>query len=280
MNDWWIDGIIVLLLALLGFLAFSLRKLEAQENAEEHFQSSLDKPEKKRRFTLYPRNLIRQSGFSVERARWIYWPVKAALALLVPMLLTELTQGSLALRWVFLSSLGSFFLPDAYLWLRRRARRKRIAGSLSLFVSLIVVYLRSGLNLRDSFDNAARFGLTEENPLAKEVLLLSSEISAGRSREESFKCLAERTGVEELMQLSSVLEVGFSVGSPMAQTLEAQADLLVARQRQRGTQMANRKTMEAMLPMIMVCFPMFLVLVFYPAGAQVFEVLALLRELF
>ncbi len=279
MSDWWIDGIIVLLLLLLGVLAVSLRKLEAQANVSEHFESSLEKPDKPG-FSFYPRKLIRQSGFSVERARWVYWPLKLAMAIIMPMILVELSRGAVGVGWLLGASSAGFFAPDAYLWLLRRTRKKRIAGSLSLFVSLIVVYLRSGLSLRDSFDHAARFGLTDTNPLAKEVLLLSSEISAGRSREEAFTCLAERTGVDELMQLASVLEVGFSVGSPMAQTLEAQADLLVARQRQRGTQLANRKTMEAMLPMIMVCFPMFLVLVFYPAGAQVFEVMTLLKELF
>ncbi len=281
MSDWWFDLILVALLAAMGLLALLLRRSDARADASEDFSLKLDsRPVRSFRWSLYPKNLVRQCGFSIEKTRWVYWPLKAGFALLIPMVAIEASKGMVSAMWLCGLSLVSFMLVDIYLLLRRKRRQEKISASLSFFVSLLVVYLRSGQGLGYAFDSAARFGLAQDNPLAKEVSLLLQEIAAGRERDEAFTCLAERTGVDDLQKIAAVMSVGFSVGSPVAQTLEAQADLLLAKQRQRGAQAANRKTMEAMLPMIMVCFPMFLVLVFYPAGAQIYEVLNLLKELF
>ncbi|WP_372759191.1 type II secretion system F family protein [Litorivivens sp.] len=279
-SDWWFDIILVLLLGGLGLLAWALRRVSAQADVSEHFEVDLEASKPPRKWGLYPQKLIRQSGFSSDRAKWVYWPLKVSLALLAPMALIEITTGEMAGAGLAAAAIVAFLVPDLFLVMRRRRRRMAIASSMSFFVSLMVVYLRSGMGLAQAFDNSAKYGLTDDNPLSKEVSLLTQEIAAGRERDEAFACLAERTGVEELERISAVMSVGFSVGSPVAQTLEAQADLLRAKQRQAGTELANRKTMEAMLPMIMVCFPMFLVLVFYPAGAQIYEVLQLMKELF
>ncbi len=276
----WFDLVLVSLLVLMGFLAWNLRRAEARSDANESFSDSLKVQPEKKRWSPYPSNIIRQCGFSPEQAKWVYWPFKLALAVGFPMIVVELTAGKAELGWLLGLSLAGFFTPDLYLLLRRKNRRHVIGNSLGFFVSLLVIYIKSGMSLTRAFDHAAKYGLTEANPLRKEVDLLVEEIAAGRERDEAFACLAQRTGVEELQRLAAVMAVGFSVGSPLAQTLDAQADLLRAKQRQLGTQLANRKTMEAMLPMILVCFPMFLVLVFYPAGSQVIEVFTLLKELF
>lgn len=281
MTGWWFDLVLVGLLVAMGLLTLVLRKSGAHADVGEEFSSKLDSlPARSSRWSPYPKNLIRQCGFSIEKTRWVYWPLKAGLALLIPMVAIEASKGTIPAIYLVGLSLVSFLLVDVYFILRRRRRQSKIAASLSFFVSLLVVYLRSGQGLRYAFDSAARYGLAQDNPLAREVSLLLQEIAAGRERDEAFTCLAERTGVDDLQKIAAVMSVGFSVGSPVAQTLEAQSDLLLAKQRQRGAQVANRKTMEAMLPMIMVCFPMFLVLVFYPAGAQIYEVLQLLKELF
>ena len=198
----------------------------------------------------------------------------------MPMVLLEIFQEGLLLWSVLLIGVVSFLVIDLWFLFARKSRRSSIERSLSFFVNLMVVYLKSGLSLTRAFDSAAQYGLSRKNPLSQEVSLLLREIDAGRARDEAFTRLAKRTGVQDLRRLAAVLNVGFKVGSPVADTLEAQAQLLRARQAQQGTALVNRKTMEAMLPMLMVCFPMFIVLIFYPAGAQVIEVMGALKDLF
>ncbi|EIF43859.1 MAG: tight adherence protein C [Zhongshania aliphaticivorans] len=280
MNEsWWFDLGVLVLLMFIGAIALKMRSGGIEQVTEKEFDG-FDVDDDKRRFSVYPRKLIRQSGYSPEKLFWVYWISKVVLAVLVPMVLLEIFQEGLLLWAVLLIGVVSFVVIDLWFLLARKSRRSSIERSLSFFVNLMVVYLKSGLSLTRAFDSAAQYGLSRKNPLSQEVGLLLREIDAGRARDEAFTRLAKRTGVQDLRRLAAVLNVGFKVGSPVADTLEAQAQLLRARQAQQGTALVNRKTMEAMLPMLMVCFPMFIVLIFYPAGAQVIEVMAALKDLF
>ncbi len=280
MNEsWWFDLGVLVLLMFIGAIALKMRSGGIEQVTEKEFDG-FDFDDDKRRFSVYPRKLIRQSGYSPEKLFWVYWISKVVLAVLVPMVLLEIFQEGLLLWAVLLIGVVSFVIIDLWFLFARKSRRSSIERSLSFFANLMVVYLKSGLSLTRAFDSAAQYGLSRKNPLSQEVSLLLREIDAGRARDEAFTRLAKRTGVQDLRRLAAVLNVGFKVGSPVADTLEAQAQLLRARQAQQGTALVNRKTMEAMLPMLMVCFPMFIVLIFYPAGAQVIEVMGALKDLF
>lgn len=276
MNDsWWIDFVFVSLLIGIAYIAFRLRAAsqELGDDTEVDF-------EEQQRFSLYPSKRIRQAGLAPKTMRLSYWLLKFTLLLLGPTLLLELSAGQVALWLLAAVAVVLFFVFDVWLLMVRRKRRQQIRRSLNFFVNLLVVYLKSGMSLGKAFDQAAEYGLGNKNPLSQEISLLSKEIEAGRGRDEAFAKLAQRTGVEDLEKIAAVLRVGFQVGSPVAETLAAQAELLRAKQTQLGTELVNRKSMEAMLPMLLVCIPMFVVLVLFPAGSQVYEVLQMMKDLF
>nr|WP_067290488.1 type II secretion system F family protein [Marinobacterium profundum] len=228
-------------------------------------------------FSLFPRRLIRQAGIMPQQMLLLYWPGKLLLAIMSPLLLMEFL-GPQAMGWTLMvSATCGFFTPDVWLLRRRAARRRRIKDSLSFLIDLIVAYLNAGQNLSQAFRQAARYGLTPRNPLAKEVLLLAREMDAGRDRKAAFSALAERTGVDDLHRLAAVMTVGFQVGSPIGQALSSQADMLRAKQVQRSTELINRMSMEALFPMMLVCLPMFLVLVIFPAAVQFYEMFQWIR---
>lgn len=276
MNDsWWIDFVFVTLLIGIAYIAFRLRAAgqDLGDDTEIDF-------EEEQRFSLYPSKRIRQAGLAPKTMRLSYWMLKFTLLLLGPTLLLELSAGQVALWLLAAVAVVLFFVFDIWLLMVRRKRRQQIRRSLNFFVNLLVVYLKSGMSLGKAFDQAAEYGLGNKNPLSQEISLLSKEIEAGRGRDEAFAKLAQRTGVEDLEKIAAVLRVGFQVGSPVAETLAAQAELLRAKQTQLGTELVNRKSMEAMLPMLLVCIPMFIVLVLFPAGSQVYEVLQMMKDLF
>ncbi|WP_027874642.1 type II secretion system F family protein [Spongiibacter marinus] len=276
MNDsWWIDFVFVSLLIGIAYIAFRLRAASQDlgDDTEVDF-------EEQQRFSLYPSKRIRQAGLAPKTMRLSYWLLKFTLLLLGPTLLLELSAGQVALWLLAAVAVALFFVFDVWLLMVRRKRRQQIRRSLNFFVNLLVVYLKSGMSLGKAFDQAAEYGLGNKNPLSQEISLLSKEIEAGRGRDEAFAKLAQRTGVEDLEKIAAVLRVGFQVGSPVAETLAAQAELLRAKQTQLGTELVNRKSMEAMLPMLLVCIPMFVVLVLFPAGSQVYEVLQMMKDLF
>lgn len=268
----WIDLAACGLLALFGWLFWRSEKhsILGTESIEFDAQESQSPG--------YGSRLLRQCGLGPQ-GLLPFWALKLSFLILSPALLLE---ASPSLPWPALAASGvlAAFLPEAYLLLRRTRRRRLITNALGFFISLIVVYLRTGRTLAQAFADSAEHGLPSEHPLREEVRLIAREVAAGRDREEAFRLLAERTGVPEIRQLSAVIGVGLRAGAPITETLRSQAEWLQARHSQLSTQLVQRKSMESMLPMLLVCFPMFTVLVIFPAAIQLLDVLAMLGELF
>lgn len=76
--------------------------------------------------------------------------------------------------------------------------------------------LLSGMGLSQAFKQAGRVGPPRRNPLAREAVILSRELEAGRDRSTAFAALAERTGVKDIERLAAVLSVGLRVGAPIS----------------------------------------------------------------
>ena len=227
---------------------------------------------------LYPRRLLRQAGLPIEKSRRVYWALKGATTLFVVLVLLTAPSGHLPVLLSLSLMICSFFSSDLWLLWRRHKRISIIENSIEFFVNLINVYLQSGFSLSRAFDHAADYGLEKNNPLAQEIRLLAREIESGRSRQVAFANLAMRTGAKQLERLAVIVQVGMGVGAPVTDGLESFAEFLRLQRRQQDTARVNRKSLETMLPMLLVCFPMFLVLVFFPAAIQILEVLALLGD--
>jgi len=226
---------------------------------------------------LYPAKLIRQAGLAVFRNTLLYWSLKTVLSAVAIVMLFDVANIATINR-VFLSVLA-FFLLDIWLIAKRKARQQKINQSLEFFISLMLVYLQSGNNLSQSFRLAAMYGLTRHNPLADELLLIASELDAGRERQRAFSDLALRTGVKNLEKLATIIQVGMNVGAPLINGLQSQLAAIRLQREELLTARINRKSLETMLPMLLVCFPMFLVLVFFPAAIQIMDVIALLAQM-
>lgn len=285
MNEWWLDLAFLSMTLICGYLFWQIETYDidgkdATPDDELMGHDSWEPAAKRRSVRVYPATLIRQAGLLPEQMRPLYWSAKLVTGLLAPLLALEILGPGLATWELALLGVAGSFLPEVFLLARRANRRRSIAGSLGFFISLLVVYLKSGVNLAQGFRQAAAYGLRQGSPLAQELELLSREIDAGRDRDAAFSMLAARTGVEPVKRLASVIAVGYRTGSPVAATLQAQAELLRTRQAQQATELVNRKSMEIMLPMLLVCFPMFVVLVLFPAAVQLLQVLDMIGELF
>lgn len=280
MQFWIIDVAALVLMVLAGYLVYLLETNRIGSDAAQANDRELPSDDDWRPRFLYPARLIRQAGFRSEQSFLLYWSAKFALSVSIPLLLLEFLGGNMPWWVLALVALLASFMPELWLLRRRSNRRWQISNSLAFFIHLIVVYLRSGMSLSQAISMAATYGLEERDPLADEVKLLTGEIEAGRERTQAFDTLAARTGVEDLKRLAAVVSIGYRAGSPIIETLKSQADLLKSRQAQSVSELVNRKTMEAMLPMLLICFPVFIVLVLFPAVLQVFDVLRMIGELF
>ncbi|WP_162533706.1 type II secretion system F family protein [Colwellia sp. Arc7-D] len=264
-----IDIIFLLMLCLSLYLLVQVLKQE-KSLIEEPFTH------KKKQYLIYPDKLVRQCGIPSARYWLWYWAVKWGSVAVISFLLLEFFNSSLL---VSCGAVLAFFLLDISLLLKRNARRNQIKLSLVFFTNLLIVFLKSGLSLSNAFRKAGQFGLHKNNPLAAELELIAYELDAGRDRAEAFDQLSNRTGVDSLNKLAVIIKAGVNVGSPVSDGLQSLADFLRLQQEQQLTSRINRKALESTLPMAMVCFPMFFVLVFFPAGQQISEIMSLLGEI-
>ena len=274
--SWTPDAVLVLLLLITGGLAILFHTSRIKQNPAP---PTLSHTASRRRFSPYPGKLIRQCGLSADNSKWLYWALKCACVVILIVLLTEISAPPLPIWSFVIIGLSAFFLVDLSLLWRRHRRRQQIEHALSFFITLIITYLRAGSTLSNAFRLAAQYGLNSKEPLAQEVTLLAHEIDAGRGRQRAFGALADRTGVRALQRLAEILATSISIGNPMIDTLQSQADLLVAHHRQQTTARINRKVMAAMLPILLTCFPLFVAFVVYPAGKQILDLLRFLGDL-
>lgn len=271
--SWWMD--IVFLIALAVFI-HSLYRMHRESESE--LDPSLENAKTQSVLGngptwIYPAKLIRQAGIIPAKISVFYWVGKLTLAFLLPLLIAE-WLGSLSVLTYLTFALLGFGIIDLWLLARRRERRQKIERSLGYVVDLIAAFLKSGMNLGEAFEQAAKYGLPLSNPLAREISLSARELKAGNDRVTAFRTLAERTGVQDVFRLAALMNVGFRVGAPLGDTLEAQAELLRAKQWEQADALVNRRSVEALFPMLLVSLPLIFVLVFFPAAVQIYEIFA------
>jgi len=273
MMYWWMDlvylaALVVLVWAMYRMHYASEMELEGSDNngTSINVHDTLA--------SLYPARLVRQTGMIPGQVVVFYWVGKFILAILLPLLIAELT-GTLSLFVFVLIALIGFFAIDIWLQLRRRHRVQAIERDLGYFIDLIAAFLKSGMNLSQAFRQASQYGLPKGNFLAREVDLVARELEAGSERESAFNSLAERTGVKDLQRLAAVMNVGFRVGAPITETLESQSALLRAKQWEQAESMVSRKSLEALFPLMLVSIPLMLVLIFFPAAVQIYEIFSM-----
>lgn len=225
------------------------------------------------------RRAARQAGFEPRRFYPLFGLACAISTFAVPLATLEflpqrfqpLPGGVLAALFVL-----GFALPWSWLWSVRRERQSKIHWSLAYFLDLIVAYLRSGLGLEEAFRRAGREGFPPDHPLAQEVALVSREIDLGKDRPAAFRALYARTGVLAMKGIAAALESGLRLGASVEATLRAQAELLRARRREDTLRRVQLAAVKALVPVMLCGFPVFLVIVLYPAVSELARTLGYL----
>ena len=268
---WLIDLLLLLGALLLGLAAWRLGRHQVLIDDVE--LAAPPAPDARAPWRPFPRRTMRRAGFVPERAQAVYWFAKVLLAAFVPLLLLE--AGWALAGWQYAAAaLLAFFVPELWLWRAMKERQRRIEYALGYFLDQVVAFLMAGMSLDAAIRQAVNFGLPARNPLQRELSLVLREVDAGRDRVDAFDALYQRTGVSELQSLASVFKIGFVIGSPVVATLESHADLLRAREREKGSKRISRKMLAAMVPMTVLNFPMLLLLVFFPAMVQLAKMFA------
>jgi tight adherence protein C len=178
--------------------------------------------------------------------------------------------GMIATIWF--AALG-YIAPGVYVNGRIRSRQKQMQKALPDALDLLVVCVEAGLGL-----NQAMVRVSEEierlSPvLSEQLALVNLEIRAGTAREEAFRNMGERTGLDDIKSLMAMLIQTDRFGTSIAQALRVQADTLRTKRRQRAEEAAAKTTIKLVFPLVLFIFPAMFVVILGSAIIQIFEAL-------
>jgi tight adherence protein C len=108
--------------------------------------------------------------------------------------------------------------------------------------------------------------------IADELNLVANEIRAGTPRPEALTRFADRTQVEDVRSVTTMLVQTDRYGTSIAQALRVHANLLRTKRRQRGEERAAKANVKLVFPLVLCLFPAFYILTLGPAFLQFLRV--------
>jgi tight adherence protein C len=225
----------------------------------------------------YRKRLIR-AGFHNPSAVAMFLGAKASVAIALG--LSYLVYGAAVQRAlpnllpasIILGGLG-FFLPDAWLWLRRRRRRQEVTNALPDVLDLLMVCVEAGMGFDAAVARVAEYPGSKRGPLHEELLRMHLEVRAGRPREEALRALADRIGTEELRAVVGSFIQTDRLGTPLGKTLRVQAEASRVQRRHRAETRAQLIPLLMLGPTILFLLPSFMLVAMAPSLLRIFQIL-------
>ncbi|AZD75113.1 type II secretion system F family protein [Pseudomonas chlororaphis] len=224
------------------------------------------------------RTLLTHAGFRSPAAVQMYWAVRLltplALVALAVLALPLIPKVSLLLGMgLVLLALGVGWLaPAIYVDNRRNARMTRLLIAFPDALDLMVVCVESGLALPQAIERVSEEIAVSQPELAMELALVNSEIRAGIPSTEALKHLAERTGLEDIRGLVSLLAQSIRFGTSVGTTLRIYAEEFRDRRTQQAEEKAAKIGTKLVFPLIFCLWPSFFLVAIGPAIIGVFKV--------
>jgi tight adherence protein C len=156
------------------------------------------------------------------------------------------------------------------MWLTSRVenRQRRIRLGLSDTLDMLTIAVEAGLG----FDSAlARVAGTVPGPLSDELFRMLQELRIGIPRNQAFKNLSERTGVQELDEFITAMNQADSFGVSIGRVLRVQAERLRKRRSQKAEERAAKTPVKLVFPLILCIFPGLFTVLVGPAAIMIME---------
>jgi tight adherence protein C len=179
-------------------------------------------------------------------------------------------------RWIA-AALGAamgYFGPGLLLARRCQRRQKEIQNGLADALDLLVLCLEAGSSLDQALVKAGDELGVAYPALGDQLHILITEMRAGKSRLDAFRGLADRTRVEDVRALVSMLVQTDRFGTSVAQALRTHAETCRTKRRQRAEERAQKVGVKLVFPLVFCLFPALYVVMLGPAYIQFMKVFA------
>lgn len=212
-------------------------------------------PKSQAEVSIVQQRLIR-AGYRGDSAIKIFYGAKVLCPLALCFLVVVSGFADYSPFTAYVASLGvGFLLPDFWLGRRITIRQNRIRLGLPEVLDFLIICVEAGLGMDQATARTAQELRISQPALSDELDLVVLEQRAGRPRSDAWKQFAERTGVESVNRLVSVLAQSEQLGTSVAKTLRVHSDTLRTQRRQEIEEKAAKTTIKLVFPLVLFIFP-------------------------
>jgi tight adherence protein C len=212
------------------------------------------------------------AGYRNENAIKIFYGSKVLLPLLLASIAMVTGLANLGPFFVYLVALGGGFLaPDFWLGKKIKKRQKKLTRGLPDVLDLLVICMEAGLSLDQATSRCAEELRDSQPEICDELGLVVLEQRAGRARSEAWKNMADRTGVDCLRNLVSMLVQTEQFGTSIAKMLRVHSDTLRVQRVQLVEEMASKTSVKLVFPLVLFIFPALFLVTLGPAAIVMAE---------
>ncbi len=214
-----------------------------------------------------------QAGFRRDEAVTIFFGVRVLFAIALFLMLSN----AIIIRPNMMMALGGlalgYVLPGMVLARLAKRRAHRIRLSLADALDLLVVSVEAGLGLDQAMTRVGTELAFAHPELSDELKLINLELRAGKARSEALRNLADRTGVDDLSSLVTMLIQTDKFGTSVAQSLRVYSETLRTKRRQRAEEAAAKTGVKMVFPLVLCIFPSIWIVTIGPAAIKFMTVL-------
>ena len=214
--------------------------------------------------SIVEKRLIR-AGYRKESAVKVFYGAKVLIPLLLCLIAIVTGMASASPLFAYASALGlGFLLPDFWLGRQISKRQKQIRLGLPDALDFLVICIEAGLSMDQATARTAEELRLARPALSDELDIVVLEQRAGRVRSEAWRQFADRTDVNTVRILVSVLVQSEQLGTSVAKTLRIHSETLRTQRRQQIEEQAAKTSVKLVFPLVFFIFPSLFVVTLGP----------------
>jgi tight adherence protein C len=174
--------------------------------------------------------------------------------------------ASLSPFFVYSTALALGYIgPDFWLGRQIKKRQSKIRKGLPDVLDLLVICIEAGLGLDQATVRSSEELSHAQPELCDELRVVVLEQRAGRPRQDTWKHLAERTDVDCIRNLVTMMVQAEQFGTSIGKTLRTHSDTLRTQRIQQVEEQAAKTTIKLIFPLVFFIFPSLFLVVLGPA---------------
>ncbi len=235
----------------------------------EHFERVV--PRSEAELSIVQQRLTR-AGLRQDAAVKFFYGAKV----LVPLLLCAIALisgfASQSPFFIYIACVGiGFLIPDFWLGKMISNRQAHIRRGLPDVLDLLVICVEAGLSMDQATARTAEELHQSQPVLSDELGMVALEQRAGSARADAWKHLADRTGVDSVRNLVSMLVQSEQFGTSIAKTLRVHSDALRTQRVQQIEEKAAKLSIKLIFPLALFIFPSLFLVTLGPAMISMSE---------